>query len=198
MLLSILIPSVPQHLALTTRLLDVLQKQDHPQVEVLLYYDNMRRPLACKRNNLMDQARGKFLCHIDDDDLVADDFVATLLPECEHDVDLIAYDADCSLNGAPPFRVFTCLGAENEQPKHLPFGKYSDIVRTPWTWCLWHSDLARECRYPERYDPVEDASFLNQALPRVTTHRKVNKVLYHHFYNAQTSAYANPATPPAP
>lgn len=191
-LLSVLIPGVPQHLPATVRLLNVLSAQNHPQVEVLLYYDNMKRPLGCKRNALMDQAQGKFLCHVDDDDLVSDDFISTLIPECEHDVDLIAYDADCSLNGSRPFRVFTGIGFDNEQPKHLLHGGYSDIKRTAWTWCLWRTSLARECRYPERYDPVEDASFLNQALPRVGSHRKVDKVLYHHFYSANGSAFSNP------
>jgi glycosyltransferase involved in cell wall biosynthesis len=188
-LISILIPGVPQHLPATVRLLEVLSAQPHPQVEVLLYYDNMKRPLGCKRNALMDQAQGKYLCHIDDDDLVSANFISTLLPECEHDVDLIAYDADCSLNGAPPFRVFTVLGAANEQPKHLAGGRYSNIVRTPWTWCLWRTSLARECRYIEQHDPVEDATFLNQALPRVQSHRKVDRILYHHIYSSAGTSF---------
>lgn len=183
-LLSVLIPSIPERLPSLTRLLAVLEAQSDPRMEVLVYIDNKRRVLGYKRNNLMDQANGRYCCHIDDDDLVAPNFAAALLPECEHDVDLIAYDADCSLNGAPPFRVFTKLGAENEQPKHLAFGRYSNIVRTPWHWCLWRTTLARECRFPLVHDGAEDAFFLRQALPRVQTHRKVNEVLYHHFYNA--------------
>lgn len=191
-LLSVLIPSIPSRLPSLTRLLSVLEAQTHPRVEVLVLLDNKRRQLGLKRNCLMDQAQGKFLCHIDDDDCVADNFVATLLPECEYDVDLIAYDADASLNGAPPFRVNTMLGAANEQPQHLPGGRLSDITRTPWTWCLWRTELARQCRYPEHFDAAEDAFFLRQILPCVQTHRKVNFIGYHHFYSATGSTFDGP------
>lgn len=188
-MLTVCIPSIPERLPSLSRLLDILERQSHPQLEVLVMLDNKRRVLGYKRNNLMDQAQGKFLCHLDDDDTVSEDFVAQLLPECAHDVDLIAYDADCSLNGAPAFRVNTRLGAVNEQPKHLPGGRYSNIARTPWTWCLWRTTLARECRYPLHYDAAEDAFFLNQILPRVQTHRKVDHVCYHHFYSATGSTF---------
>lgn len=189
-LLSVLIPSIPERLPKLAKLLERLEAQSDPRMEVLCYIDNKRRALGFKRNNLMDQARGKYLCHIDDDDMVSERFSSVLLSECEHDVDLIAYDADCSLNGAPPFRVFTRLGAQNEQPKHLPFGRYSDIVRTPWHWCLWRTELATPCRFPEWHDEAEDAYFLNQILPKVRTHRKVNEVLYHHRYDAATTTFS--------
>lgn len=194
-LLSVLIPSVPERLASLGRLLVRLEAQSDPRMEILCCLDNKRRALGFKRNNLMDQAQGRYLCHIDDDDLVSERFASLLLPECEHDVDLIAYDADCSLNGAPPFRVFTRLGAQNEQPRHLSFGRYSDIVRTPWHWCAWRTELARQCRFPEWHDGAEDAYFLRQALPRVRTHRKVNEVLYHHYYSAADSTFKAPPAP---
>lgn len=196
-LLSVLIPSIPERMAPLTRLINILEAQSDPRMEILVYLDNKRRQLGLKRNNLMDQAHGKFLCHLDDDDTVSDNFVATLLPECENDVDLIAYDADCSLNGAPPFRVFTKLGAINEQPQHLAFGRYSNIVRTPWTWCLWRTTIARECRYPLHFDAAEDAFFLRQILPRVQTHRKVNFIGYHHRYSATASTFDGPGHPPS-
>lgn len=188
-LISILIPSIPSRLDKLTALIGKIEAQAHPQVEVLVYLDNKKRALGFKRNNLMDQAQGKFLCHIDDDDSVSERFVELLIPECAHDVDLIAYDADCSLNGAPPFRVFTQLGAVNEQPKHLVGGRYSNILRSPWSWCLWRTELARTCRFPEWFDAAEDAYFLNQILSKVKSHRKVNEVLYHHYYNASTSEF---------
>jgi glycosyltransferase involved in cell wall biosynthesis len=188
-LLSLLIPGVPKHLSATVRLLNVLQAQDDPRLEVIMHYDNMRVPLGKKRNAMAAQARGKFVAHIDDDDLVTDDFVSRLLPECEADVDLIAYDATCSLNGAPEFRVITQLGAQNQQPNHLPGGRYTDIVRTPWTWCLWRRDIAQLCKHPDRSN-TEDADWLAQALPLVKTHRKIDWIGYRHFYSVTGSSFA--------
>ncbi len=188
-LLSVLIPAIPEHLPLLVRLVGIFEAQADPRFEVLIYMDNKRRPLGCKRNTLMDQAQGKYLCHIDDDDMVSADFARTLLAECEHDADLIAYDASCSLNGSRSFRVFTGLDFDNEQPKHLHGGGYSDIRRKPWHWSLWRTELARKFRFPDHFDAAEDWTWLKQILPAVKTHRKVDKVLYHHIYNAQTSSY---------
>jgi glycosyltransferase involved in cell wall biosynthesis len=195
-LLSVLIPSIPRRIDKLRRLLAQFEKQSDPRVEVLVFLDNMRRPLGCKRNALMQQAAGEFLCHIDDDDGVADDFVQRILWVIESDLedwtpsDLIAYDATASLNGAPPFKVTTRLGAENEQPQHLPDGRYSDIVRTPWTWCAWRSTFARRFSFPTVHDGAEDAFFLRQALPEVKSHRKINAVLFHHYYSHADSTFS--------
>jgi glycosyltransferase involved in cell wall biosynthesis len=151
-----------------------------------------RRRLGYKRNAMADAAQGKYIAHIDDDDLVSDDFVARLLPECERDVDLIAYDATCSLNGAPEFRVITRLGAQNEQPKHLPGGRYSDIVRTPWTWCAWRKETVKSCRHPDT-STTEDGDWLKQALPLIQTHHKMDWIGYQHFFSATTSSFSSPA-----
>lgn len=189
-LLSVLIPSIPRRLPQLTELIVSLEAQGHPQLEVLVFLDNCQRPLGLKRNALMREAAGLYCCHIDDDEAVSPDFFATLLPELQHGVDLVAYDGDASLNGAPPFRVRTILGAANEQPRHLPGGRHSDIVRQPWFWCAWRTELARQFKFPDYHSGKEDWIWLEQILPAVRSHRKVDKVLFHHRYNAKTTTFA--------
>lgn len=189
MLLSVLIPSIPERMDLLEGLVDCLEGQSDPRMEVLVLMDNRRRFLGEKRNALMQMAKGKYLCHIDDDEMLSPDFFKKLLPAMEGDFDLIAYNATCSLNGSEPFLVRTKLGAENEQPKHLPGGRYSDIIRQPWFWCLWRSELARQFKFPEYFDAAEDWTWLRQILPSVKTHVKVEESLFHHRYNAKRSAF---------
>ncbi len=188
-LLSVLVPSLPERLDKLSELLAVLAKQADPQLEVIAFLDNRARHLGTKRNDMMDMAAGRYVCHIDDDDSVSPDFFRTLKPELEHGVDLVAYNADCSLNGSPPFIVRTILGAQNEQPKHLPHGRFSDIIRTPWHWCAWRTDFARDFRFPDHHDGAEDWFFLKQALPKVKTWRKVEKVLFHHRYCRERTTF---------
>lgn len=189
-LLSVLIPSLPSRLAKLTELLEVLAAQPDPRMEVLVFLDNRMRSSGLKRNALMLQAAGRYLCHIDDDDLVSTDFTASLMPVLEHaEFDLVAYNATCTLNGSEPFLVRTVLGAENEQPKHLGPGRYSDIVRWPWHWCAWRSDFARRFAFPVEQRGDEDAYFLCQALPAVRTWHKIERVLYRHRYDARTSEF---------
>lgn len=188
-LLSVLIPSIPERINQLAELLSVLKAQDHPELEVLTLIDNRRRFLGEKRNALIQMARGKFIANVDDDDLVAPNFFSAIHDALKEDVDLVAYDALCSLNGARPFRVNTGMDYENEQPRHIP-GGYSDIRRKPWHWCAWRRELALECKFPEdRHDGAEDWVFLSQALPRVKTWRKVDEPLYIHRWSASGSTF---------
>jgi glycosyltransferase involved in cell wall biosynthesis len=189
-LLSVLIPSLPERLPKLAELLACLEAQADPRMEVIVLTDNRSRHLGTKRNLMMQMAQGAYLCHIDDDEILAPDFFATLVPELIHGVDLVAYDAGVSLNGSPEFRVRTILGAACEQPSHLPGGRYSDIVRPPWHWCLWRSDFARRFKFPDHHDGAEDWFWLRQALPAVQTHRKVDRVLFHHRFDERSSTFS--------
>jgi|SRR6478736_269217 len=187
-LLTVCIPSLPERMASLAELVGVLRGQDAPELEVLVLMDNRRRFLGEKRNAMIRMARGKFIANVDDDDLVAPDFFSAIRSALSENVDLVAYDATCSLNGARPFRVNTGLDFENEQPKHIE-GGYSDIRRRPWSWCAWRRELALQCKFPEYHDGAEDWTWLTQALPKVRTWRKIDEALYHHRYNAQTTAF---------
>jgi len=190
-LLSVLIPSIPKRANKLANIMARLEAQSDPQLEVIVLIDNCRRALGSKRNEMMRMAQGKFLAHIDDDEDLAADYFATLKPELQHDYDLIHYDAAASLNGSPDFKVTTILGAENEQPKLLPGGRYSDIVRQPWHWSVWRTDFARRFPFPSVHDGAEDWYFLKQALPEVKTSKKIDRILFFHRYSATETTFKN-------
>lgn len=79
MLWSILIASIPERYHLAQGLLySLLEGQSvarMPDVELLYFMDNRRRPVGAKRNALLDAARGEYISFIDDDDEVAADYV---------------------------------------------------------------------------------------------------------------------------
>lgn len=187
-LLSVLIPSIIEREAKLGRLMEVLAKQADPRLEVLVYLDDRTVPLGEKRNDLMRRAEGRFLCHIDDDDCVTADFFEKLLPKLQYDCDLIAYNASVIFNGGKPFTVRTLLGAANEQPRHLPEGGYSDIVRTPWHWCCWRTTLARQFAFVDHHG-AEDALWLAQILPKVESWIKLEQTLFIHEWSPQGSTF---------
>ncbi len=189
-LLSVLIPSIPSRLPKLTELITCLEAQADPQMEVLVLLDNRTRSPGEKRNCLIREAHGKFIACIDDDEMLSADYFTLLKPLLGEDVDLVAYDATCSLNGSRPFRVFTSMDFENEQPKHLLGGGYSDIRRKPWHWAAWRRDLALQCKFPEWHDGAEDAYWLRQMWPLVKTWRKLDHAIFHHRYSAKESTYS--------
>lgn len=95
--LSILIPTVPIRKPLLGSLLSILNKQIQDnnlqnRVEILVYEDNFEKSVGEKRNVLYENARGKYVLILDDDDMVSDDFCIDICNVIEkHDVDQICF-----------------------------------------------------------------------------------------------------------
>lgn len=193
MLLSILTPSMPKRAAKLAELSKIITPWLGPDIEWLVITDT--RPSGPKRNEMMDRAAGRYLCHIDDDDRLVPNFPDLVLPALRTSgADVVAYDALASFNGGVPFRVRTGMDFPNEQPQHLPGGRLSDIRRRPWHWCSWRSDIARACRFPEEHRGDEDAYWLSQLWPMVYSWHKIDEALFLHFYDARRSAFDGDGT----
>jgi len=79
MKLSILICHIPERAEKLERLMNVLQPQLQGGVEVLIETDSGEMTIGAKRNLLLEKAIGRYVCFIDDDDLVADYYVSKIL-----------------------------------------------------------------------------------------------------------------------
>lgn len=192
MLLSILTPSIPRRAAKLAALGDIIRPWLGPDIEWLVITDE--RPSGPKRNEMMDMARGRYVLHLDDDDRLASDFPSVVLPELTGHSDLVMYDAIASLNGSPFFRVYIGMDHENEQPKHLSEGRFSDIRRRPWHFNCWKTELARIARFPQEHVGNEDAIWLEQMYPLVRRWKKLDYVGFIHEYDAKTSAFDGDGT----
>ena len=192
MLLSILTPSMPKRAAKLAALADIINPWLGPDIEWLVITDE--RPSGPKRNEMMDAAKGTYLLHLDDDDRLSADFPEKVLPELQGHADLVMYDAIASLNGSPFFRVYIGIDHENEQPKHLPGGRFSDIRRRPWHFNCWRTELARKARFPQEHVGNEDAIWLEQMYPLVCRWKKLDYVGFIHEYDAKRSAFDGDGT----
>lgn len=95
LLLDILICTLDSRLEQFERLRDKLQRQItasidlHNQVRVLSECDDGKLSIGAKRNILLSRARAEFVCFVDDDDDVTDEYVPLLLEA------LSSRDVDC-------------------------------------------------------------------------------------------------------
>jgi hypothetical protein len=210
MLLSILIPSVPErHEKLKSLLESLLTKTRDFQgeVEVLTLIDFKTMSLGEKRNRLMQIASGLYCIHLDDDDNLTVDALHVLIPllsefnemefalgNCQRP-DVIAYDQHCRLeldDGVAEFDVRTSIEFENETPRQVD-GVWQDVKRKPWHWCCWRTELARRFQFVGRVD--EDWQWLQQILPAVTKQHKIDQVLHlYQFSSKSTLCAAEPTT----
>ena len=179
--LSILIPCVFERQQ--RDLFDhVLRQAAGKPVEVLALFDNRQRSLGHKRNALVGMARGRYLCHLDDDDWVYDDYVEellTMIGRCQNP-DVIMFDQQACLDGCEPFRVVTGMEFENEQ------GSSGIVQRKPWTWCCWRTDFVRWIPF-EDDTRTEDYTWLQKVWPLIGSHAKIEKVLHFYRYSKKGS-----------
>lgn len=86
--LSILICSLESREDSRNRLLESLRRQDLSKVEVLVEVDKGSTTIGAKRNLLLRRSAGKYICFVDDDDMVTADYVSKILeavvtgPDC--------------------------------------------------------------------------------------------------------------------
>lgn len=93
--LSILICSVKDRENLLNNLLNMLKKQstEDDDVEILVETDERKITTGAKRNILLKRARGEYVCFVDDDDFVSEDYIPKILEAIKSKADC------CSLIG---------------------------------------------------------------------------------------------------
>ena len=100
MRLSILIATINERHAQFNALLHHLEKQALPQVEVLSLADNKEISIGIKRQRLLEIATGDYIVFVDDDDWVADNYVAAIMQAIAHRPDCIGFRLHCCIDGA--------------------------------------------------------------------------------------------------
>ena len=87
------------------RLLNVFNSQmtnEHKEkVEIIINSDNGSKTVGEKRNEVLDIASGKYICFVDDDDLVDDKYIETILKVIEQnpEIDAIGFTGMFYVNG---------------------------------------------------------------------------------------------------
>ena len=193
---SILVPTLPERTGHLTNLMGRLSRQlkDKP-VELIVFGDNRQRPVGDKRNLMMDICQGRFLTHLDDDDLVSEDYVNCILQQIKEtpDADVVCISSQADLGDDMPFIVRTSLEFENEdsniKKKKIALTEYDyrpDIRRKPWHWCIWKTEIARQGRFPTVF-MAEDWIWVQQVVPLCKKEAILDRVLHYYFYRPGVS-----------
>lgn len=182
--LSILICSlVERRNEFLDALLQNIEKQvgENPNVEIIVISDNASRKIGRKRNDAINIARGEYVCFIDDDDNVSDDYVDLILKGIqEWRPDVVVFDAIITTNGQNPKLVR--YGREFEHcekeeayyrlPNHLMVHRKSNIKE-------YFMDLRTG----------EDDEWASRMLDRIVTQQRIEKPLYFYDYRTTTKKY---------
>ena len=193
--LSILILSIPSRFEQMIKLYNKLESQikTSGSVEIICLIDNKSKHIADKRNDLLSAAQGKFLCYLDDDDDISDDYIESLMEVIdlnENTIDIITFNQKCTINGEE-MKVYFGMGNPTQQLYRTQNGKLGDILRPPFHMCLWKSDIAKtekfERVYSENGQSCEDYDWVLRLYPKIKKELKLDKILHHYIYNSKTT-----------
>lgn len=150
-------------------------------VEVIVLSDNAMRPIGKKRNDGIRMAQGKYICFIDDDDIIADDYVDSVLTEIRNwNPDVIVFDAIISFDG--------------QRHKLVKYGREYDHRETPEAYHRRpnHLMVHKKSNITEFFMDVktgEDDEWASRMLNRIVTQSRIQKVLYYYDYRTTTKKY---------
>lgn len=170
-LLSILVPTVPGRELKLARLLAILdpQVQARPDVELLAVRDSRGMSIGEKRTKMVRLARGQYVAFVDDDDVVAADYVSAIVAGLETAPDVLTFNVRVEApTGPKPCRYGL----------HLQHADLSaEYHRKPNHLMVWRRQLAMEVPFPS-VGFGEDTAWAEQIAGRATTEVALNRELY--------------------
>lgn len=189
MKLSILVLTVPSRIDFFyPRLMKslVAQTLKYPNVEILALFDNKKRTVGEKRQNLIDLAKGEYLVFIDDDDRITSDYVEEIMNALTLNplTDCVVFDFFTTINGDQGRKVRFGIEYEN-------FTREGDELRgKPAHTCVYKSEIAKRHRYTSR-NHGEDIDWIDRACKDIKVQTRIEKILYYYDANYTTTSEVN-------
>lgn len=183
MKLSLLILSLTSRSEYLKRLLSILDPQKTNDVEILIETDEGNLSIGEKRNRLLQKSKGEYIAFIDDDDLVAQDYVSKILeaiktkPDCVG-IHLLHFN-DGNLTGL----TYHNLKYDNW------FEQREDVIglvryyRNPNHLNPVKREYAIQCFFP-KISHGEDKVYSTNILKYLHTQEVILEPIYYYFYRS--------------
>lgn len=183
-ILSILIPVTPERTDMVMPLYKELQRQytymksfhsSLGDIEILI--DERPRFLSGgpsigkKRESLIKRANGKYSCFVDADDMVAGNYMESIVRAAQSDPDVISFNAFAKLENYWTI-IHMGLHFENEEARPNGF-----VCRRLSVVCPIRSSIAKQHDFDD-INYHEDYNWLAKVLPMCKSGHSINSILY--------------------
>lgn len=184
-ILSILIPTIPERVDRFTSLFNELHRQlEYMQtfhsslgrIEILVEHSKKYLDggpsIGEKREELVRRAEGKYLCFCDDDETVSPNYLETLVRACQLDVDIVTFRSMVKLKDYWALIDMRLSFTHNEQatPDHT-------VRRPPWHMCPVRSVYAKVPNWKYVND-AEDFDWMERVLKMCQTEHHTDRILF--------------------
>lgn len=146
MIFLILICTLPERAAKLRRLTSTLDKQiiKHPTVSYKIHDAGRSLTTGAKRNQLIEQSQSDYFSFCDDDDLVSDHYVNSIMNAIATGPDVITFNGYMTTNGFDRRNFTIKLGSKYEERD----GHY---YRFPNHLCAFKRDKVRHIKFPNQH-----------------------------------------------
>ncbi|HET6224663.1 MAG TPA: hypothetical protein VFF27_00195 [Bacteroidia bacterium] len=183
MILSILIPTLPDRKDFLNEMLTNINKQVSSlnagdKVEVLIDDRGREFTTGTKRNSLLEQSKGKYTWFVDDDDFIWEYSIAEILKASETDSDVIGINGLMTTDNKNPVQWYIALGYEYKA--EMQNGK-EVYLRFPNHITPMKREHAIRVKFPNKtvFEDYEWASALRDA-GYLKTQVKIDRPIYHY------------------
>ena len=190
-ILSILICSVEteERQSKLKKLIAELHKQisknyAEEMVEIIVDTDNMIKSVGQKRNDLIEKAQGEFICFIDDDDFVSENYLSSILCHLNSGIDILLITIQHIENGVNKPKIIPSLFIDN-----LNTGE-AVLKTNHFHLCPHKKSIARNVLF-ECVNFAEDMLYSQKMVKHINSSYLINEPLYIYFDNLETSLTRN-------
>ena len=182
--LSILIPTLPARIDSYANLIKILNKQVTEnnlinRVQILSLCDTKEISVGQKRNILLNKSVGKYVCFIDDDDLIAPDYLIKLINAISSNADVITFCGDYVENTVvTPFSISMVHRGNFNHP--------NIFYRLPNHLCPIKREIALESLFTDK-NFGEDSDYAERINNHLKNEFHIQDKLYFYMYNEATS-----------
>jgi glycosyltransferase involved in cell wall biosynthesis len=166
MLISLLIPTVPRRFDnCYVELVKELERQigNRKDIEIIGLFDNRRRTIGHKRNDLLSMVMGKYFAFLDDDDWIVPTYVAEICNALKNNPDLVLFDLQY-IGDSPAILNGSCLCKYGvDYVRHITPGIY---YGPPTHTHVWRTELVKDIQFPN-VKGTEDVQWCSVAKTRV-------------------------------
>lgn len=135
-----------------------------------------------KRNRLLDLAHGKYICFIDDDDMISHDYIKQILKGINHNPDVITFEGWVTDNKMSKKNKFY-IGTE-----HIAHDANGICYRFPNHLSPVKKEIAMQCRFPDK-NFGEDSDYSDKLRQiGLTNEYKIPLDLYYYRFDPKLSA----------
>lgn len=179
--LSILVCSMNKRKHYLDELMNVLKPQVdafNGAVEIIVDIDDGQMVVGAKRNRLLDCAKGEYVCFVDDDDLISEDYVKRIVEAIQVKPDCCSIEGVLTMNGNNP-QIFK-HSLKYKQWYHEGEGSGRVYYRNPNHLNTIHHSIASYVRFNDGLQEAEDRDFSMRVLPFLEIEAIIEGVLYHY------------------